>query len=175
MSAANHILKNPEGLNPCCNGIYSMSNQSYREHWDEQEVLILVVMEYTQWVISQLRDDEAASFVLILVVMEYTQWVVNLLKVWPWRMCLNPCCNGIYSMSSGNHLTRLVIIVLILVVMEYTQWGFVYLYSSFWWLCLNPCCNGIYSMSPIEELSDGLCKVLILVVMEYTQWVRVLQ
>ena len=36
--------------------------------------------------------------------------------------CLNPCCNGIYSMS--NYMTKLKKVneVLILVVMEYTQW-----------------------------------------------------
>ena len=51
-------------------------------------------MEYTQWV----TEDEANKlFVLILVVMEYTQWdekgqIVSV------PGCLNPCCNGIYSM-----------------------------------------------------------------------------
>ncbi len=46
-------------------------------------------------------------------------------------MCLNPCCNGIYSMSFG---------VLSLVSLDYR---------------LNPCCNGIYSMSAIE-LENGV-------------------
>ena len=36
-------------------------------------VLILVVMEYTQWEIMEIRNAEIMS-VLILVVMEYTQW-----------------------------------------------------------------------------------------------------
>ena len=35
-------------LNPCCNGIYSMSGKK-RSYWTIVEVLILVVMEYTQW------------------------------------------------------------------------------------------------------------------------------
>ena len=57
---------------------------------------------------------------------------------------LNPCCNGIYSMSK----------------------------SIFWQskLCsLNPCCNGIYSMSGCNKSSKVKGTVLILVVMEYTQ------
>ena len=34
-------------LNPCCNGIYSMSVKCYYKE-NEKLVLILVVMEYTQ-------------------------------------------------------------------------------------------------------------------------------
>ena len=40
-------------------------------------VLILVVMEYTQWDYG--KEECYWEFVLILVVMEYTQWV---LRVW---------------------------------------------------------------------------------------------
>ena len=36
--------------------------------------------------------------------------------------CLNPCCNGIYSMSEGMSPKDILEMVLILVVMEYTQW-----------------------------------------------------
>ena len=54
-------------------------------------------MEYTQW-----ADPETflsfSEIVLILVVMEYTQWVFGKVYVSPVRS-LNPCCNGIYSMS----------------------------------------------------------------------------
>ena len=35
--------------------------------------------------------------------------------------CLNPCCNGIYSMSCVTMMMLLLQSVLILVVMEYTQ------------------------------------------------------
>ena len=55
--------------------------------------------------------------------MEYTQWVGGKQKLKS-LSCLNPCCNGIYSMSDGTlfpasgNIAR----VLILVVMEYTQW-----------------------------------------------------
>ena len=58
-----------KSLNPCCNGIYSMSsNVLYREVL----VLILVVMEYTQW--EKSMNEWKTKTVLILVVMEYTQW-----------------------------------------------------------------------------------------------------
>ena len=55
-------------------------------------------MEYTQWVkrLSFLKEDVE---VLILVVMEYTQWAQPILMQSEVRVsCLNPCCNGIYSM-----------------------------------------------------------------------------
>ena len=52
--------------------------------------------------------------------MEYTQWGVEN-KNWKSLSCLNPCCNGIYSMSLILRVLRS-ILVLILVVMEYTQW-----------------------------------------------------
>ena len=52
--------------------------------------------------------------------MEYTQWVMLNVSI-KRANGLNPCCNGIYSMS--RHLVkRKVGAVLILVVMEYTQW-----------------------------------------------------
>ena len=84
-------------------------------------------MEYTQWV--ELRNflKVLCDTVLILVVMEYTQWVIAAIPMLA-AGCLNPCCNGIYSMS-----------MTILNVTELTQG-------------LNPCCNGIYSMSGIELL-----------------------
>ena len=62
-------------LNPCCNGIYSM-----RVVWkctkDYTPVLILVVMEYTQWAMLAAGLAALAG--------------------------LNPCCNGIYSMRNFN-------------------------------------------------------------------------
>ena len=78
-------------------------------------------MEYTQWVIlSQVKEIE--QLVLILVVMEYTQWELLAFMEDNNLNRLNPCCNGIYSMSiEGNN--------------DFITKG------------LNPCCNGIYSMS----------------------------
>ena len=39
-------------------------------------------------------------------------------------LSLNPCCNGIYSMSAAIPMLAAGIAVLILVVMEYTQWDY---------------------------------------------------
>ena len=54
--------------------------------------------------------------------MEYTQWAFTDLE--PFLInCLNPCCNGIYSMRVACSASRVQsVLVLILVVMEYTQW-----------------------------------------------------
>ena len=74
--------------------------------------------------------------------MEYTQW--DLVKQGKTKyLSLNPCCNGIYSMSCIFEMKTLE--VLILVVMEYTQWGLSH-YQRVQQGSLNPCCNGIYSM-----------------------------
>ena len=54
--------------------------------------------------------------------MEYTQWGVNVVP--QENYSLNPCCNGIYSMSVWMYGIMCYVKVLILVVMEYTQWGF---------------------------------------------------
>ena len=55
--------------------------------------------------------------------MEYTQWAVLALD-YHWLVAgLNPCCNGIYSMSVSTLGLTDDQRVLILVVMEYTQWG----------------------------------------------------
>ena len=58
-------------------------------------------MEYTQWVKKSV-DEWAIKNVLILVVMEYTQWVPLSTTTQSLIICLNPCCNGIYSMSNIN-------------------------------------------------------------------------
>ena len=92
-------------------------------------------MEYTQWV--YVVEYISPVTVLILVVMEYTQWAYRP-ALCRRRWGLNPCCNGIYSMSL--HYKGLAIdvrIVLILVVMEYTQWEqrLTYpLYKAFWFI-----------------------------------------
>ena len=63
-------------LNPCCNGIYSM-RYSGGKFIIFYKVLILVVMEYTQWVVCYVSFRKNLLRVLILVVMEYTQWVLS--------------------------------------------------------------------------------------------------
>ena len=95
MSECKRLCWNLWCLNPCCNGIYSM--RLFFVHFINQIcVLILVVMEYTQWVSESLSSGIPDINVLILVVMEYTQWE-------NWKFKLRNT-------------------VLILVVMEYTQW-----------------------------------------------------
>ena len=101
---------------------WDYGNSEIREN---EHVLILVVMEYTQWE-RQLCSMHLSKFVLILVVMEYTQWVPTDETEPTSTLSLNPCCNGIYSMSSKAKLQRVV-----------------------YYISLNPCCNGIYSMSMI--------------------------
>ena len=56
--------------------------------------------------------------------MEYTQWETLSCKCSAQRLSLNPCCNGIYSMSALVSRETLSCKVLILVVMEYTQWDY---------------------------------------------------
>ena len=78
-------------------------------------------MEYTQWVILFIFINHK-TLVLILVVMEYTQWGVFSDEEHIGDQSLNPCCNGIYSMSYIRVSLSVDKPVLILVVMEYTQW-----------------------------------------------------
>ena len=73
----------------------------------------------------------------------YSMRAFNCSQLWKKRS-LNPCCNGIYSMSVG----------ITAIIMAF---------------CLNPCCNGIYSMSNYMTKLKKVNEVLILVVMEYTQ------
>ena len=61
-------------------------------------------MEYTQWETIVGRASAPLN-VLILVVMEYTQWDVNVNIKKSQRFSLNPCCNGIYSMSSKSYMS----------------------------------------------------------------------
>ena len=113
-----HLVFFLVGLNPCCNGIYSMSAMPPANR--PVGVLILVVMEYTQWE-ETVDKKNIVLKVLILVVMEYTQWE-DKSSVDKVGNRLNPCCNGIYSMSHFFYLPITHWTVLILVVMEYTQW-----------------------------------------------------
>ena len=101
-------------------------------------------MEYTQWD-GKVVVTKQENKVLILVVMEYTQWGRKIGASGK-KFCLNPCCNGIYSMRENKFNLVLSNLVLILVVMEYTQWAL------------------------IKAGAKSVKGVLILVVMEYTQW-----
>ena len=79
-------------------------------------------MEYTQWAETAKRNPIHRIVVLILVVMEYTQWEDQMPLLNTSKLGLNPCCNGIYSMSGKEFTDSWSKAVLILVVMEYTQW-----------------------------------------------------
>ena len=68
----------------------------------------------------------SGALVLILVVMEYTQWAIIAAIISFIASGLNPCCNGIYSMS----ISFIASVILV---------------------CLNPCCNGIYSMRTLSR------------------------
>ena len=75
----------------------------------------------------------------------YSMSVHAVIRVKNMQRGLNPCCNGIYSMRwQQNH-------------------------SESQLRSLNPCCNGIYSMRAPTYMFNQHANVLILVVMEYTQ------
>ena len=82
------------GLNPCCNGIYSMRNDGV------QFGLPILCLNPCCNGIYSMRESRKGSAKK--------------------NLGLNPCCNGIYSMRVVHHHT-LFYLVLILVVMEYTQ------------------------------------------------------
>ena len=113
------------------------------------------------------------------------------------QQCLNPCSNGIWSLTIAKMFYATVPRVLILVLMEYGLWlntrGVLWLDSY----RLNPCSNGIWSLTNVIEdirrsykslnpCSNGIwsltgCRqpegtyafcVLILVLMEYGLWPR---
>ena len=63
-------------------------------------------MEYTQWVVFAHVERGEVRIVLILVVMEYTQWEYFGITVTESIESLNPCCNGIYSMSYRGRSRR---------------------------------------------------------------------
>ena len=102
--STNYESKTIRGLNPCCNGIYSMSCL-FLLCVVRYLVLILVVMEYTQWVCKNVLIVSTKQVVLILVVMEYTQWGFSNSYVAVFDLCLNPCCNGIYSMRAKTYIS----------------------------------------------------------------------
>ena len=57
--------------------------------------------------------------------------------------CLNPCSNGIWSLTLTKYSDLVVA------------------------ACLNPCSNGIWSLTQLNDDYDETGKVLILVLMEY--------
>ncbi len=92
------------------------------------KVLILIVMEDTLWA-PLLFSQSHFHKVLILIVMEDTLWEKTMRTKWVLVVCLNPYCNGRYSMRHNSNLC-----------------------SSFIIFGLNPYCNGRYSMSLIQAM-----------------------
>ena len=155
-------------LNPCSNGIWSLTKQRL---WSSRDspVLILVLMEYGLW--RRLAyPDWLPDYVLILVLMEYGLWqsvsppsqglgsvlILVLMEygLWPQYQLppvtggasLNPCSNGIWSLTDTG------------VIIPSPEPG------------LNPCSNGIWSLTWEGTRNRCLRQVLILVLMEYGLW-----
>ena len=72
---------------------------------DESCVLILVVMEYGLW-LFEFNNSFQKYFVLILVVMEYGLWQLIFIPFKTLYMSLNPCCDGIWSLTFIWKLTK---------------------------------------------------------------------
>ena len=85
-------------LNPCSNGIWSLT-PSWCCLCHFQQVLILVLMEYGLW-LKKGNLIPANAMVLILVLMEYGLWPTPRELFWGLRVRLNPCSNGIWSLTS---------------------------------------------------------------------------
>ena len=135
-----------------------------------QCVLILVLMEYGLWLADSATDNQYWT-VLILVLMEYGLWLSP--PRWPYKLStsLNPCSNGIWSLTGLRFVITLHRrVVLILVLMEYGLWPvraalsgvrdcvliLVLMEYGLWHgstmdqhgsTCLNPCSNGIWSLT----------------------------
>ena len=157
-------------------------------------VLILVLMEYGLW-LSGDADKGGEQQVLILVLMEYGLWrnpswlyffqcyrlnpcsngiwslTNNLLAETLHASCLNPCSNGIWSLTSEDRVGCVYQCrVLILVLMEYGLWLWVKQPSISLTDSLNPCSNGIWSLTKVNNTVSSVSHVLILVLMEYGLW-----
>ena len=137
-----------------------------------------------------------AGFVLILVLMEYGLWPDTLLLENKHRICLNPCSNGIWSLtwsmcpperrlfclnpcSNGIWSLTLTTTKTLLPSFRLNPCS-----NGIWSLAwgkrgrgnhdtssLNPCSNGIWSLTKNCYTSSKLTSpVLILVLMEYGLW-----
>ena len=93
------ICKTKFCLNPCSNGICSLTTAWEISCYTQGCVLILVLMEYALWRWSQCNQGQQGSSVLILVLMEYALWLAK---------AVFQAFNSMW--------------VLILVLMEYALW-----------------------------------------------------
>ena len=112
----------PTRLNPCSNGIWSLTVVTVIVTLKYFWVLILVLMEYGLWRLDE-HCTSVVKPVLILVLMEYGLWPPIAKVVKSIELGLNPCSNGIWSLTCRcqacrNRACR-----------------------------LNPCSNGIWSLT----------------------------
>ena len=146
--------------------------------WDflnqmEVTVLILVLMEYALW-LGAGAVILAIAGVLILVLMEYALWLRAPQPSIKLADGLNPCSNGICSLTFYRVTGMLYAAsVLILVLMEYALWRSL---LTLWFpTCLNPCSNGICSLTKTEDFfilpaeclnpcSNGICSLTDLII-----------
>ena len=83
---------------------------------------------------------------------------------------LNPCSNGIWSLTTAPKCFPGLLTVLILVLMEYGLWPSPKFATIAGQLRLNPCSNGIWSLTVCHHEHELVHAVLILVLMEYGLW-----
>ena len=113
----------PPRLNPCSNGIWSLTEQGTCARLVRVHVLILVLMEYGLW-LTDTCIEFAYNEVLILVLMEYGLWLcTGLIDKLFAKDSLNPCSNGIWSLTTSGSL----------IIVQPER--------------LNPCSNGIWSLT----------------------------
>ena len=126
------------------------------DYWDAiaDNVLILVLMEYGLWRHGTFQGQRV-DLVLILVLMEYGLWPGLHESSQGWFSCLNPCSNGIWSLTRVEIPWRAWDSVLILVLMEYGLW---HQWSACWSVRsgLNPCSNGIWSLTRLDKVKPLL-------------------
>ena len=133
-------------------------------------VLILVLMEYGLWP-GAATITVTLTAVLILVLMEYGLWLNKVEPSVGIILRLNPCSNGIWSLTaSALFAMKREFVVLILVLMEYGLWPFGTRSPAFSTGRLNPCSNGIWSLTFLIIWVTPSIVVLILVLMEYGLW-----
>ena len=90
--------------------------------------------------------------------MEYGLRRAFVTNEWIDAMCLNPCCNGIWSQTNRRNMgQRSLPQVLILVVMEYGLRHLLAFDFFKYLLSLNPCCNGIWSQTCLLAIQCSFC------------------
>ena len=117
------LVSNGLSLNPCSNGIWSLTEDRCKMKVTLLSVLILVLMEYGLW--------PDATFVAFrdpsLNPCSNGIWSLTLSSSWvsmTWWMGLNPCSNGIWSLTKDDQCCA-----------KKIRWS------------LNPCSNGIWSLT----------------------------